>query len=879
MSDLRQDGGTGHDLLAKGAALAQRLIPLISVLLLGLALFVVYREVQAYGLAELRRSIGAISAANLLGALGLTLLGYFLLTGYDWLGLEYARQRLPYRKVGLVALLGFSISNTVGHALVSGGSMRLRFYSGWGVPVSAIARVLLFCSATYLIAATALLALLLFALPTASHVTDKLTPHALLSIGALAGGVQIVWWSAVALLRRPLVIRGFSLELPRPWLALRQLLIGMADLLVASLVLFLPLSQQMDISYPAFLLLFLLAQLTGLASQVPGGIGVFEGSFLYLMPDHYPSSQVLAALLVYRLIYYFVPLLLGGALLFGFEVRNNKLLRSRRVSSPSLPRPKLIGRLLRGLIQKSVPQIFSILLLLAGALLLFSGATPGDIERIHWLRFFLPLPVLEFSHLAGSIAGLALLFLARAVRNRVDAAYFASIAMLSVGIVASLTKGFDYEEAIILGAMLLAFVPTRRHFYRKSALLQLDLSRAWLSIIGVIVLFSIWLGFFSYQEIDYSHDLWWNFSFHGDASRFLRSLFALAVLALIFSAYRLVTHIPAMLTLPDAAELERAAAIVRRARDTGAHLALLGDKYFIWSDSGKSFLMFDITRKFWIVMGDPIGEASEHAGLVWKLRELADQHGARVAFYQVGTQDLPLYLDLGLALSKLGEEARVLLTEFELSGKRRANLRHSFNKVEREGATFEVVPVEAVAPLLDELQRISANWLANKKGREKRFSLGFFSRDYLRRGRVAVVRLEGRIVAFANLWELDNRSELSIDLMRYDLSAPSGVMEYLTLSTMLWGKAQGYRWFNLGMAPLSGMERHPLAPLWHKLGNRIFRFGQEFYNFEGLYRYKDKFDPVWQPRYLAAPAGLSTPTVLLAVTTLVSGGVKGVFAK
>jgi phosphatidylglycerol lysyltransferase len=876
MSDLRQGGDTGHDLLEQGAALAQRLIPLIGMLLLALASFVVYREVEAYGAAELRRAFGAISALNLLAALGLTLVGYALLTGYDWLGLEYARQRLPYRRVGMVALLGFAISNTVGHALVSGGSMRLRFYSGWGVPVSAIARVLLFCSATYFVAATALLALLLlapawFGLPAGAHVTDKLTARTLLWFGVLAAAAQAVWWGAVALLRRPLTIKGFSLELPRPWLALRQLPIGVADLLVASLVLFLPLVQQIDISYPVFLLLFLMAQLTGLASQVPGGIGVFEGSFLYLMPDRYPASEVLAALLVYRLIYYFVPLLLGGAVLFGFEARHNTLLRSRRVGS--------FYRLLRGLIQKSVPQIFSIMLLLAGALLLFSGATPGDIERIHWLRFFLPLPVLELSHLVGSIAGLALLFLARAVRNRVDAAYFASVAMLGVGIVASLTKGFDYEEAIILGAMLLAFVPTRRHFYRKSALLQLDLSRAWLSIIGVIVLLSIWLGFFSYQEIDYSHDLWWNFSFHGDASRFLRSLFVLAVIVLIFSTYRLMTHIPASLTLPGAAELERAAAIVRGARDTGAHLALLGDKYFIWSDSGRSFLMFDITRKFWIAMGDPIGDASEHAALVWKLRELADQHGARLAFYQVGTQDLPLYLDLGLALSKLGEEARVLLTGFELSGKRRANLRHGFNKAEREGASFEVVPAEAVEPLLDELQRISANWLANKKGREKRFSLGFFSRDYLRRGRVAVVRLEGRIVAFANLWELDNRSELSIDLMRYDLNAPNGVMEYLTLSTMLWGKAQGYRWFNLGMAPLSGMEQHPLAPLWHKLGNRIFRFGQEFYNFEGLYRYKDKFDPVWQPRYLAAPAGLSTPTVLLAVTALVSGGVKGVFAK
>ena len=118
-----------------------------------------------------------------------------------------------------------------------------------------------------------------------------------------------------------------------------------------------------------------------------------------------------------------------------------------------------------------------------------------------------------------------------------------------------------------------------------------------------------------------------------------------------------------------------------------------------------------------------------------------------------------------------------------------------------------------------------------------------------------------------------------MDLMRYEADVENGLMDYLVVSLLLWGKEQGYRWFNLGMAPLSGLEQHPLAPLWNKIGNTIFRFGQEFYNFEGLYQYKKKFDPVWQTRYLAAPAGLSLPSALLSVTALISGGVKGVFAK
>jgi phosphatidylglycerol lysyltransferase len=95
-------------------------------------------------------------------------------------------------------------------------------------------------------------------------------------------------------------------------------------------------------------------------------------------------------------------------------------------------------------------------------------------------------------------------------------------------------------------------------------------------------------------------------------------------------------------------------------------------------------------------------------------------------------------------------------------------------------------------------------------------------------------------------------------------------MEYLLMSLMLWGKKQNYQWFNLGMAPLSGLENHPLAPLWHKLGNTIFRLGREFYNFEGLYQYKSKFRPSWQPRYLATTSGLKVASTLIAVTSLIS---------
>jgi phosphatidylglycerol lysyltransferase len=176
-----------------------------------------------------------------------------------------------------------------------------------------------------------------------------------------------------------------------------------------------------------------------------------------------------------------------------------------------------------------------------------------------------------------------------------------------------------------------------------------------------------------------------------------------------------------------------------------------------------------------------------------------------------------------------------------------------------------------VPDLLPRLRRVSDDWLQSKSATEKGFSLGRFSATYLANFPVALVEYRDEIAGFANLWETGTRDELSVDLMRHTASAPRGVMDFLFVELMLWGRAEGYRWFNLGMAPLAGLEQHRLAPMWHKAGRLVFRYGEEFYNFAGLRQYKDKFLPEWRPRYLAAPGRLALPRVLFDVTELISG--------
>jgi phosphatidylglycerol lysyltransferase len=241
--------------------------------------------------------------------------------------------------------------------------------------------------------------------------------------------------------------------------------------------------------------------------------------------------------------------------------------------------------------------------------------------------------------------------------------------------------------------------------------------------------------------------------------------------------------------------------------------------------------------------------------------------------------NLPLYLDMGLSLLKLGEEGRVPLREFNLEGGARKRLRRVVRVVEADGGSFEVHRGPEIDALLPRLKVISDEWLAARGSREKGFSLGFWNERYLRSTTVVVVRRQEEIVAFANLWEGAEREEVTVDLMRYTSRAPEGAMEYLFVQSMLWGREAGFAHFNLGMAPLSGLENRQLSPIWNRVGALLFKHTENFYNFQGLRGFKQKFDPVWEPRYLASRGGLALPRVLTNVSSLVSRGLRGVISK
>ncbi len=845
----------------------KRLMPFLMLGLFLLALWSVYRHLHGYRWHDLLAQFRQMPTSQVGTALLLTLVSYLVMTAYDALALKYIRHPLPYAKTALASGLGYAFSNNVGFSMLAGASIRYRIYSAWGLSAIEITQVVLFCSVSLWLGFLALSGVVFLIEPLALPQAVHLPFASVRPLGVVLLLILLAYAALTLFSQKAIAVKGWRFSLP-PWpVALGQLLVAAADWLLAGIVLYALWPRPAELTLGHFLAIYLLAQLGGLISQVPGGLGVFESIVLLLAPPAIPVPQLLGALIVYRGIYYLLPLLAATVVLGIEEVLRRQALfeRARRVAE----------RLWAGLF---VPMS-SLAVFFAGAILLYSGSLPSVGERVLSLDKIIPLHLLEFSHFLGSLAGMALLLLARGLQRRLNAAYVLTLILLGLGVITSLLKGLDYEEAAILSLVFLVLLSGRPLFYRHSSLFAERFSAGWIAAIATMTLSALWLGFFAYRHVAYAHDLWWHFSLKGDAPRFMRASVGAVALALSFALARLLRPASPAPHAPDPQEMEIVRSIVQQSTNASANLALLGDKRFLVNPANTAFIMYGISGQSWVSMGDPIGPEAEWPELIWEFHLNAQRYGDRTVFYEVAHHHLYMYLDAGLVALKLGEEARVPLTDFSLEGANRKDLRYIQRKLAKQGCTFEIVPPDGLESHMAALQTISDAWLAEKNTREKGFSLGFFDTAYLRQNPIALVRLDGRPVAFANVWQSAGREELTVDLMRHRPEAPNGVMEYLFIEMMLWGHAQGYRWFNLGMAPLSGMETREAAPLWHKLGHWVARHGEYFYNFRGLRQYKQKFDPVWSPKYLVCPGGLGLPAVLADIGALVSGGLKGILFK
>ena len=294
-----------------------------------LAGYLLYRNLSQYSFGELVASVESVPLYRLFAAMGFAAGSYLCLTGFDYLALIYVNKRLPYPKVALASFVSLSLGHNIGLSPFSSGAIRYRYYSRWGLGPDKVSKLVLFCGVTVGLGLAALGgAALLFQPKLSSSLTGLSTPI-VIALGIACEAAIVIYLCLAAFLRRSIHIRGYELAMPHLGIAVAQVLVGSLDFAFVGACLHQALSALANLSYVSVTSAFVIANTAALFTHVPGGLGVIESVVMYLLP----GQRLIGGLLVFRFVYFLLPLGLGGLMLLVSEI----VFRGRKSGTGSDP--------------------------------------------------------------------------------------------------------------------------------------------------------------------------------------------------------------------------------------------------------------------------------------------------------------------------------------------------------------------------------------------------------------------------------------------------------------------------------------------------------------------------------------------------------------
>ncbi|HXS73083.1 MAG TPA: bifunctional lysylphosphatidylglycerol flippase/synthetase MprF [Rhodanobacteraceae bacterium] len=868
MTSVSATEPSGHEPGRGWLARLRWLVPLAFLLATG---WLVWRELAGFDLRQLQRTLLHVPTRYAAYAAALALFAVGFTSSVDIAIARWLKLEVRTRELLRLSFVANALANTLNLSGAIGSGVRLLGLSGHGVAMRRSAALvgLQVLSLPLGLSALVIATLASGALP----VTPGAATHVLAIAVLIAAALYLPLYLLLTTRRK--LMRWLPEEQGLPSLSLKLVLttLSLVDWLLAAASLWLCLTlagAQVDAT--VLLGAYTGAAVLGLASMIPGGFGVFDGLLLLaLTAAGVPGENVTAGLILFRVTYYLLPLLTALWLGAGMLAQRVPALTRARARLAAHPLFAVLG-LPASLLGNLGVRLLAYLTFAAGTLQLITTAIPSLHERVIKLHRLLPIEAIESSHLISVVLGVLLLGLARGIDGRLRVAYRMVQWLLWLSAILAMTKGLHWIEALFLLAVS-ALLRTRRADFSRAAM-NLSSARNWSWLIGLLIVVGL---FFALGVAAVIGDDSFDFFAVGPgehASRLARGATAALVGLVLYLIWQAFAVRRPPLPLPDRAQLRRAREVyLQHGGGEFAHLTLMGDKHLFWAADHAAVIAYGTIRDRLVALGPPSGPEAAIERAILDFRRFADHQDRVPVFYEVLEPDLHRFHDLGFDLFKLGELATVPLAEFSLAGKRWEDLRAAVNRAQREKLEFHIVEPPFDTALLDDLERVSEAWLADRGAAEKGFSLGRFDPDYFSWSPIALVRREHELIAFANLQPpYGPNGTASVDLMRQTPDAPRGSMDFLFAQVMQWAKAQGHAQFSLGMAPLANVGVHPYARVNEQLAALAFRYGNRLYNYQGLRQYKDKFKPEWTGAYLAYPRGLWVPGLLLDTTALIAGG-------
>lgn len=598
-----------------------------------------------------------------------------------------------------------------------------------------------------------------------------------------------------------------------------------------------------------FLSIYIHSAIIGIISLVPGGLGTFDLSFITgLSTFNVAIEQSLLVIILYRISYYIVPAAIGILLFINdFGKKLNKKLNNL---------PKQI-------LSTIFYNILVITVFLSGVVVVLYNIAPEILVNVKILKYMFGSKLHPGLYISFNITlGFVLILLSRMLKYKSKGVYLTTIIILVLSALLSIVnKAGMLNISFLLIVSCITYL-SRNSFYRKSFILT------WRNMLKDLMVFLIsFTTYFTILSHCKTYDYYMRFSklLHR-SGRHAIILITVTYVALYFINKN--RKVPSMKFDECAEDVEE---IINKYKGTSlTHLIYLKDKYIYLNEAKDVLFQYEIFADKLFVLGNPIGNKDKLFNEIENFRSFADVYGYTPIFYQVD-EDMITYLHSnGYNFIKVGEESKVNVEEFNVTGSSMKSLRSSRNKMVKNGYTFDIAYPPFSNEFLRELKDISDEWLDDRK--EKGYSIGFFDESYLNKAPIAIVKdADNQLKAFATIMNMyDNHETFSVDLMRFKKDADRGLMDFIFINLIELGKENGYKYFNMGVAPLSNVGTSKYAFLGEKVALYIYEYGQFLYSFKGLRTYKEKYAHQWNPKFIAYSKKVSLPLTMLQAALLCS---------
>lgn len=840
------------------------ILKLVFILLIILFVIVsIYNELKSVNFAETILLIRNFSNTSILLLVLLGLLAVTSITLYDFLIADYLKLDLKPWVILNVSYLASTINNISGLGGLTGASIRsVIFKKSINNKDDIMDYNLLLIPAT----AIGLSVMALISLIKYEYISHVFQAHTILLLVLIVFFIYLIIYPFIDIIFYKFKKNSKAINTKaRYMLKLKLLLVSIFEWTLAY-SLFCVIIRSFNNSINLFTVfgIFTLASIAGIISMLPGGVGSFDlVAIVGLQRYGLPTENILAALILFRVFYYFIPLVIGLILTLIIQTQSEN-------SSTKIFKLDKFQEIIEQ--TSSITNLLlSILVLLSGIVLLTSALIPSLSDRIKIATKLLSFPILHLSRKLSISIGVLLIVASKEIRMKVKRSYKFTWWLLLLGIVFTFTKGFDFEEAMFLAIVLILLRMSKTSFHRKS--LPFDLfSTMIFSLIGFIgvVIYTklshvIFVDFF---KAHYFKDILTNgFSKYRGYGIFTYVSLIGFLLIWEFTKERITSDS----RYEELDEIKMKYFLENNMGSYQVHLVFLKDKHLFYASSNKVVLAYEKSHNIIVVLGDPIGDEDYFGEAIVEFQKFIDEYGFKSAFYEASEKYLSLYHQHGYYFFKLGETALVDLENFNISSPTSRDFRNVLSRFKRDGYEFELLEANSIDnELYASLEVISNEWLEGRN--EMGFSLGVMDQVYLNRAQVGIIKSveSGNIIAFASLMpKYDYNKSTSIDLMRFKKDVPSNTMTFLILNLILFLKEKESEILNLGMAPLSNVGDEQNAHFKEKIAHLIYKHGKNVYSFDGLRKYKEKFNPIWKGRYLAYEDLTLLPSSLMEATFLI----------